>query len=135
MNFFYQNGCQGIYVDENLPNILSLMFADDIANVADFVTHVQQQLNQLNCFCENYGMKVNMSKTKIMLFRRGGIVKINEKWYYQNKKLEIVSEYKYLGMYFTSFLKWRRTQMHQRQQAEKALTVVKSFLKKIFCFH
>ena len=129
---FYQNGCQGIYVDENLPNILSLMFADDIANVADFVTHLQQQLNQLNCFCENYGMKVNMSKTKIMLFRRGGIVKVNEKWYYQNKKLDIVSEYKYLGMYFTSFLKWRRTQMHQRQQAEKALTVVKSFLKKYF---
>ena len=32
-------------------------------------------------------------------------------------------------MYFASFLKWRRTQMHQRQ-AEKALTVVKSFLKK-----
>ena len=30
-----------------LPNILSLMFADDIVNVADFVTHLQQQLNQL----------------------------------------------------------------------------------------
>ena len=75
-------------------------------------------------------MKVNMSKTKIMVFRRGGIVKVNEKWYYQNKKLDIVSEYKYLGMYFTSFLKCRRTQMHQRQQAEKALTVVKSFFFK-----
>ena len=62
-----------------------------------------------------------------MVFRRGGKVKVNEKWYYQNKKLDIVSEYKY----FTSFLKWRRTQMHQRQQAEKALTVVKSFLKNI----
>ena len=48
-------------------------------------------------------MKVNMSKTEIMVFRRGGIVKVNEKWYYQNKKLYIVSEYKYLGMYFTSF--------------------------------
>ena len=50
MKFFYQNGCQGIFEDENLPNILSLMFADDIVNVADFVTHFQQQLNQLNYF-------------------------------------------------------------------------------------
>ena len=72
------------------------MFAGDIANVADFVTHLQHQLlNQLNCFCDNYGMKVNMSKTKIMVFITGGIVKVNEKWFYQDKKLDIVSEYKY----------------------------------------
>ena len=41
-------------------------------------------------------MKENMSKTEIMVFRRGGIVKVNEKLFYQDKKLDIVWEYIYI---------------------------------------
>ena len=36
-----------------------------------------------------------------MVFRNGGIVKQTERWLYQGEEIEIVSIYKYLGLYFT----------------------------------
>ena len=48
-------------------------------------------------------MKVNIDKTKIIVSRRGGIVKQNEKWLLNDKPVEVVSHYKYLGMTFTYF--------------------------------
>ena len=31
-----QNGCQGIYIDENAPNIMILLFTDDIVQGSDY---------------------------------------------------------------------------------------------------
>ena len=50
------------------------MFADDIANVTDTVGRLQKHMDNLQSFCSNYGMTVNFKKTKIVVFRRGGIV-------------------------------------------------------------
>ena len=46
-------------------------------------------------------MSLNLSKTKIIVFRNGGILKETEKWLYNGQKIEVVSFYKYLGVYFT----------------------------------
>ena len=40
-------GCQGVYVDEQNPNILMLMYADDIASGADTVSRMQKIINVL----------------------------------------------------------------------------------------
>ena len=104
------------------------MFADDIANVADAVHHLQKQLDNLHVFCTNYGMRVNLKKTKIMVFRRGGIIRKCEKWFLNKESLQTVSQYKYLGTFFTPFLKWGKTHQHQVAQAHKALLLIKKFL-------
>lgn len=57
-------------------------------------------------------MKVNESKTKIMIFRKGERMEI-EKWKYKNKEVEVVGENKYLGFWFMTenlyiLGKWRR---------------------------
>ena len=41
-------------------------------------------------------MIVNLTKTKIVVFRREGCLKQNEKWYYNGGKIEVVSSYDYL---------------------------------------
>ena len=58
-----------------MPNVISLVFADDKANVTDTVGRLQKHIDNLQSFCSNYGMTVNLKKIKIVVFRRGGIVK------------------------------------------------------------
>jgi len=39
------DGCKGVYVSEEVPNLLALMYADDIGNIADTVGRLQTILN------------------------------------------------------------------------------------------
>ena len=66
-----------------------------------------------------------IQKTKIVVFRRGGCLKQNEKWYYNAGKIEVVSSYKYLGIFFTSKLKWSQAKRSLAAQARKAIFLIK----------
>ncbi len=55
-----------------------LLYADDLVIVGDHVGRLQKILNTLSEFCNKWALKVNMSKTKSMVFRNGGIIKKNE---------------------------------------------------------
>jgi hypothetical protein len=44
-------------------------------------------LNTLYCYTEKWKLCANINKTKIVVFRKGGIVKENEKWFYKLGKL------------------------------------------------
>ena len=125
----FEQECQGRYISEMVPNLTSLFYADDIANISDSIGRLQKQLNILARYCSLFGMKVNIDKTKIIVFRRGGIVKQNEKWLLNDKPIEVVSHYKYLGITFTSFLSWSHTQKTQAAQAEKTIALLKRMFK------
>ena len=71
-------------------------------------------------------MKVNIEKTKVIVFRRGGVVKKNEHWTFDNDKVEVVSSYKYLGVTFAPFSNWSATQKTQVAQAEKTFLYSKN---------
>ena len=51
-------------------------------------------------------MLVNLIKTKIMVFRKGGVLRKNEQWFHTGEKNAVVSRYKYLGIFFSTKLKW-----------------------------
>ena len=53
-----------------------------------------------------------MDKTKIMVFRKGGILSRREKWLYNGAEIEIVNQFNYLGIIFTpggSFIQATKT--------------------------
>ena len=52
--------------------VLLLMYADDIVLVGETIIQLQRKINILEKFCREYGMKVNLDKTKVMVFRNGG---------------------------------------------------------------
>ncbi len=83
-----------------------LMYADDLTLINDTVGRIQSELNVLHRFCENYGMTVNLNKTKVIVFRNGGVLRNNEQFYLANHQIEITTYYKYLGIMFSSKLKW-----------------------------
>ena len=45
---------------------------------------------------------MNVDKTKIMAFRKGGILPRNLKFYYQTQELEIVKSFSYFRKVFTT---------------------------------
>ena len=85
---------------------------------------LQELLNTLSEFCKKWGLAVNISKTKIIIFRNGGIVKHIEKWYFQGKELINVTYYKYLEFLFSSRLTWHSAQNTLCLQANKALVFI-----------
>jgi hypothetical protein len=87
-----------------------LLYADDanvLSRVAELkgltveVTEMQQMLDCLELFCALFGMKVNVAKTKFVIFRKGGRPlpdSIRETvWYYKGQPIKVVDEEKYLG--------------------------------------
>ena len=54
-------------------------------------------------------MTVNMSKAKIIVFKKGGFLAANEVWRYGVEEIEVVNSYKYLGLYFTTKLSLTQT--------------------------
>ena len=84
-------GCTGIYIDPEAPKIMILLFADDIALCSDTVGRLQKMINVLGTYTEKWQMKLNLSKSKILVFRRGRKLRADEKFFYLGKEIEIVS--------------------------------------------
>ena len=116
--------CQGLFLNEIHSNVHMLMYADDIAIFNDTVGRLQTQLNVLSEFCSKYQLKFNLSKTKVVVFRNGGCLRKNEKWFFDGKEVEAVTYYKYLGMFFSSSIKWSYPLKVLSQQATKAMYVI-----------
>ena len=47
-----------------------------------------------------WGLEVNGDNTKIMVFRKRGRLKIDEKWTYNGLNVEVVDSFNYLGTFF-----------------------------------
>ena len=97
ISMIINSNCQGVYIDEVVPNLMVLLYADDLVQCADLPGRLQSQLNVLADFCEKWGMKVNFDKTNVMVFRNGGIIKRNELWYFKGQQLRPATYYKYLS--------------------------------------
>jgi hypothetical protein len=91
-------GRHGIQLLPDIVQILILMFADDIILMSDSVVGLQNQLNVLRNTALQLGLSVNLSKSNIVVFRNGGHLAANEKWFYEGHRLEVVNAYKYLGI-------------------------------------
>lgn len=117
----------GIFIDNTIPDILCLLFADDIANCAETVIKLQQQLNTIDQFCLSTGMEVNLNKTEIIVFRNGGPLKQHERWSFRGKPVQTTSVYKYMGLLCTPSLSWHAAQHKLAMQAQKAVYAINKY--------
>ena len=70
-------------------------------------------------FCEKWGMEVNLTKTKVIVFRNGGVMPKSEKFFYTGEKVKTVTYYRYLGLIFSSRNLWSKALSTLAAQAEK----------------
>ncbi|XP_062577027.1 uncharacterized protein LOC134238927 [Saccostrea cucullata] len=103
---------------------------DDMVIFAESPEGLQKMLNTLYNYTEEWSLSVNVTKTKIVVFRNGGKLRNNESWFYNNAELEIVNEFKYLDMLFNFNGKFLKTQKHAAEQGRKAMFAISSKLKR-----
>ena len=90
--------------------IFLLLFADDA---------VQSMLNDVEQYCNAWGLKINANKTKVMIFERGRST--NHDLILCDKTLEIIQSFKYLGIHSSKNGSWYRTQKRLAQHSAFAL--------------
>jgi len=98
VEILYLSGSRGIKI--NLIEIIILLFADDMIIMATNHVDLQRQINILVKYFKEYELKVNLNKTKVVVFRKGGYVSKKLKLYWDGKEIEIVNNYTYLGVEF-----------------------------------
>jgi hypothetical protein len=124
------NGVEGIDITMNMK-LCVLLYADDIVLFSKTAEGLQNSLNVLSEYCIRWKLTVNVQKTKIMVFRKGGIVPENNVFMYNGHVLEIVNKFKYLGTVFTSGGAYNE---HDRMLSGQALKAIFKLKKSLYSF-
>ena len=114
-----------------LLELFILLFADDIVLLSTTVVGLQRQLNNLHTAATKLELKVNMDKTSIIVFRKGGYLSKYEKWSYGNENVSVANVYKYLGVYFSTKLSFSYTCDDLSCRAKKAVIGIFQVLYKL----
>ena len=75
-----------------------LFWADDLVLISKTKEGLHELLNILDKYSADWKMKVNIEKTKVVIFNKQGWVMKGEKLYYRNNCLKNVKYFKYLGL-------------------------------------
>ena len=98
-----------------------LLYADDIALMAEKEEDMQELLNILHIWCQKWKMNLNMTKTKFMVFRNKNQELGDVKFHFGNQEINNCKEYKYLGVYFDEHLKFEKHSEMLSKAGAKAL--------------
>ena len=127
-DFLRNNGSTGI--DIGFMKLFVLLYADDGVLLAETSTGLQSGLDILYRYCTRWKLTLNVTKTKILVFRARGKLSFNDKWYYNGNELEIVDFFPYLGMVFSYTGSFTQTQLVLAQQGRKAMFSLRSKLNR-----
>jgi hypothetical protein len=104
-------------------NIFLILYADDTSIISTSSEGLQNGLNMLYNYCQEFSLKVNVDKTNVVIFRKGGRLK-EHKFYYGDKNVKIVSYFKFLGVVMSSTGNMSKAVNTLSDQGKKALFVI-----------
>lgn len=98
--FLLEKGCRGLSI--NSANEVALLgYADDLVLLADTPTEVNRKLAALAEYCSMFSLRVNTTKTNIVIFRKNRCKVPFECFNFaENEKIKVVDSYVYLGTTF-----------------------------------
>ena len=103
-DFFCQNypaggiDCMSSDLDDTVY-IFLLMYADDTVILSETSVGLQTAFSLYSDYCAVWKLKINVDKTKVVVFAKGRPG--NFSFAHNNNNLEVVGEYKYLGVLFS----------------------------------
>ena len=115
----HESGSEGITVDD--LKLCLLLYADDSVLIAESRLDLQNSLDSVHDYCQRWKLFVNILKTKIVVFRKGGRLSIDAIWFYGDSILEVVEHFSYLGIMFSSTGKFSGTQQDLADRGLRAL--------------
>jgi hypothetical protein len=84
--------------------IMGLLFANDLAVRATTTIGLQRVISCIKDYCDEWSLKINVTKTKTVVFKKGGKLSRDKRWRLGGE--EIVKEIKYLGVVLDSRGTW-----------------------------
>ena len=106
-------------VEEELEIYLKLyvlLYADDTIILAESASDLQNALSSLHDYCVKWDLKVNISKTNVVIFSRGKVKK-HPVFKIGGEVVEVKDEYVYLGVTFSCDGKFTKAIEKQVTQA------------------
>ena len=95
-SIFYET-CSPIKI--NNTSMSCLLWADDLLLCSETAEGLQNAINKMSTFYDSLDLKINLKKTKVMIFNKRGLSLKNKfNFKIKNDKLEITNEYQYLGL-------------------------------------
>ena len=125
-----KGGKHGAILTSTLVEIFILLFVDDIILLSETAVGLQNQLNILYRSSEKLQIKVNLDKSNIIVFRKGGYLAAHEKWFCGKNRIEVVNAYKCLGLYFTTKLRFSTACSDLAARGKRAVMGILSVLYK-----
>lgn len=117
----------GIKIAETV--IKCLLYADDLVVFAESPESLQLMINKLSEYCKTWDLVVNIAKTKAMIFRAGGGRHCgNERWVLNGENIEVVNEFKYLGVLLTPQLNLKK---HLQAKLKTSIYAINSTWKSL----
>ena len=103
-------------INADLENIFTLkelklfliLYADDQVAFATSPESLQSILTDIENYCHLWGLKINIEKTKVMIFEKGRHSRYD--FYIYNTAIQVVDSFKYLGITLFKNGNWYRTQ-------------------------
>ena len=85
-----------------------IQYADDTVSIASSPSEIIKQIDTMISYGNSLGLEINYSKTKILKIQLNKRFPTDETFSYKIgiESIELVDEFKYLGIPFTSNLKW-----------------------------
>jgi hypothetical protein len=104
-----------------------LLYTDDLVLMAECPVDLQNSLDKLHDYCSKWSISINPLNSKVMIFDKGTKTKIgnnNTVYFLPNiggMPIEIVNEYKYLGVILTNNGDFKAAQSFLDEKARKSL--------------
>ena len=107
--------------DQQVLRLHALLYADDSVLFANSAESLQKSLNILSGYSRLWKLKVNVNKTKIMIFSKNGKWSKKHNFTYNEETVDIVNEFKYLGIVFKNNGRFLSAIKLIKAQADKAM--------------
>ena len=120
---------QNLGVEFDNSRLSILLYADDIVLISENEKNLQKMLKLVDKWCSKWQMKVNISKTKVIHFRKIRKNETKYKFKIGENEIEKVACYKYLGVLFDQHLTFKNCAESLSESAGRALSSIISKLQ------
>ena len=107
-------------------SVSHLLYADDLLLLSTTADGLQHNITKVQEFCKQWGLSINIDKTKIMIFSKNGrACKDRFQFIIGHSILECVNSYKYLGVEISANGKFLIAEKNLSLKASRALFSIK----------
>jgi hypothetical protein len=126
LTYSFDETCDPVNIGSK--SLSCLLYADDLVLLSSSEKGLQNAVHKVSKYCKQWNLSINMNKTKVVVFNRGGrVIKTNIK--IDGQPIDSVKYYKYLGICFSVGGKFTFAKNELNQRGMKAVFKLQSLFK------